>query len=239
MTFKLSRKGFFLRLLTCRTSALKSPLQFQHPIKPQRHESLYKPQLYSIGYDACLAVCNYIQKQVIFTFFKRRALFSLSLFFFLSAAARSQGLVVSVWWCNAVTVLLQSSRKASATAFRPALASNKDTYTAQHRCLSGFTERRRAEAKGGERKCQVLLMKYRTVPNVGAGSSPKQIWMQTVHVTVPICERTGTKHVPYIFTVHFFLCPHTSSATSSTECVHFLNHSWEQLALLRNSDPHQ
>lgn len=107
-----------------------------------------------------------------FYIFQKRGIF---LFFFLSAAACSRGLVVSVWWCNVVTVLLQSSRKASATAFRPTLASNKDTYTAQLRCLSGLTERRRAEAKGGERKCHVLVMKYRTVLNAGSGFSPKLI----------------------------------------------------------------
>lgn len=93
------------------------------------------------------------------------------------AAACSQGLVASVWWCNAVTVLLQSSRKASATAFRTTPASNKDTYTALqqcgHCCLSGLTERRRAEAKGGERKCHVLVMKYKA----SSGFSPKPIWL--------------------------------------------------------------
>lgn len=49
-----------------------------------------------------------------FYIFQNRGIF----LFFLSAAACSRGLVVSVWWCNAVTVLLQSSRKASATVFR-------------------------------------------------------------------------------------------------------------------------
>lgn len=61
-----------------------------------------------------------------FYIFQKRGYFSP---FLLSAAACSQRLVVSVWWCNGLTVLLQSSRKASATAFRSTAASDKDTYT--------------------------------------------------------------------------------------------------------------
>lgn len=141
----------------------------QRSIIPQKHESKW------------------------FYIFQKEGYFSLSFFFFFlsAAAACSQGLVASVWWCNAVTVLLQSSRKASATAFRTTPASNKDTYTARrwsgHHRLSGLTERRQAEAKGGERKCHVLVMKYRTV----AGLRPKPICL---HVSRGVCEESVSEY---------------------------------------------
>lgn len=109
--------------------------------------------------DACLAVHNYNQKHESkwLYIFQKRGIF-LFFFFLLSKAACSQGLVVSVWWCNAVTVLLQSSRKASATVFRPTLTSYKDTYTTQwqqrgHRCLSGPLRGDELEGWGEEMSC--------------------------------------------------------------------------------------
>lgn len=42
-----------------------------------------------------------------------------------------------------------------------------------------------------------------------------------------------------ICTIRRFLRSHTVSVLSSTKCVHFLSHSWEQLAVLRNSAPYQ
>lgn len=155
------------------------PCKFNTPSSIYRPETLKKSRLYDTGMVFwCVPHTEqlYSQAWVKVIFFSKDGYFSV---FFQSAAACSQGLVASVWWCNAVTVLLQSSRKASATAFRPTLASDKDTYTAQqrsgHRSLSGLTERRRAEAKGGERKCHVLVMKYRTVLKTGSGFSPKLI----------------------------------------------------------------
>lgn len=188
MTFKLSIIFFCFLCLICSASfnlphkCLKTPLaNSSTPIQASRHESL----ICTTRGKLCGCSTQLYPKsmsQTDFTFFKRRGIFLSPFFFLLSAAAAcSQGLVASVWWCNAVTVLLQSSRKASATAFRTTPASNKDTYTARrqsgHRRLSGLTERRRAEAKGGERKCHVLVMKYRTA----VGSGPKPIWLHVSH----------------------------------------------------------
>lgn len=132
------------------------------------------------------------------TSFKNGVFFS---FFFpplLSQAAYSQGLVVSVWWCNAVTVLLHSSRKASATVFRATLTSYKDTYTTRrqqcgHRYLSGPL--RGDQLKGGERKCHVLVMKYRTVLNASAGTDPKLTDLTACECRIPlgVCEERVSK----------------------------------------------
>lgn len=208
--------------------------------------------------DACLAVHNYNQKHESkwLYIFQKRGIF-LFFFFLLSQAACSQGLVVSVWWCNAVTVLLQSSRKASATVFRPTLTSYKDTYTTQrqqygHHCLSGPL--RGDELKGGERKCHVLVMKYRTVLDAGAGTDPKPTDLTACEPRIPlgVCEERASKCACegsyiwmcrlcalYIFTIHWLLCSRALSVFSSTKCVHFLSHSWDQLAVLRNSTPFQ
>lgn len=82
-------------------------------------------------------------------FFKRWVFFS----YFLSAAACSRGLVVSVWWCNTVTVLLQSSRKGSATAFKPTLPSDKDTYTAQQQSRHCWEQTSWSQGRGAEMSC--------------------------------------------------------------------------------------
>lgn len=166
-------------LSICHLSVLKSPLRIYYP---PSLETWNPKEVSSVQHRESLLMCVWrcvitpkSMSQSDFYIFLKTGIFSL---FLLSAAACSRGLVVSVWWCNTVTVLLQSSRKASATAFGPTLASNKDTYTDQHHSLSGLTERRRAEAKGGERKCHVLVMKYRTILKAGSGFSPKLIYMQ-------------------------------------------------------------
>ena len=79
---------------------------------------------------------------------------------------------VSAWWRNAEAVLLQWGRTASAaraTAFWP----NKDTYTAPH-CWEGTSW-----SQGRGWKCQVLVMKYRSVP----GPGPKQMAKSTCEGT--------------------------------------------------------
>lgn len=185
LTLKMRRK-----LVLCLTVAfnlphkwLKIPLANSTPHQALRHETLKKSHLYNTGESSLMHASQGViipkcmsQNDFYIFFFSKQGYFAP---FFLSAAACGGGLVVSIWWCNAVTVLLQSSRKASATAFRPTPASNKDTYTTQQRCghrsLSGLTERRQAEAKGGELKCHVLLMKYRTVLCAGSGVGPKLI----------------------------------------------------------------
>lgn len=154
----------------------------------------------------CVSRCIITSKRVIqsdfyfFFFFLREGYFS-SPFFFLSAAACSRGLAVSVWWCNAATVLLQPSRKKPVPQLLgPHWPQTKTPTQTLHRCLLGFTKRRWVEAKGGERKCQVLLMKYRSVP--GGGPDPRQIQMQNVHARAPIRECIGSRCILYAASSH-------------------------------------
>lgn len=134
-TFKLSRKFVVFNLFRpphkCLKKIKNSPFANLTPIQALRHETSQKPLLYSTGkvcWCMCCGVLLYLKTWLKVIFFFGWGWGGV-ISFFLSAAACSRRLVVSVWWCNGVTVLLQWSRKASATAFRPTLASDKDTHT--------------------------------------------------------------------------------------------------------------
>lgn len=123
--FKVEQKASFLCLTWPVSFKLplswKSPLANSAPHQASSHESLNQSQLCRTRHYACLGVLLHPKGwfKVIFTFFffffKERGTFPL--LFFLSAAACSRGLAVSVWWCNAATVLLQPSRKSQCHSF--------------------------------------------------------------------------------------------------------------------------
>lgn len=164
-----------------------------------------------------------------------------SLLFFFSAAACSQRLAVSVWWCNSVTVLLQWSRKSSAAEFgSPFLPpQTKGTQKTQQENTgggrSGLTERETSWSQGrGSGNAKSYSWKYRTL-NSCSGSGPKQIFAMWAGVRrwrgtgweggVDWADGEVTRFFAHII--------YLSSAQLNVSI------SWEQSEVVRNSAPHQ
>lgn len=103
--------------------------------------------------------------------------------FFFSAAACSQRLAVSVWWCNSVTVFSHWSRKSRAADFwvpvsplRQETPRKHSRNTLGNRVRLGLTERETSWSQGrGSGNAESYSWKYRTL-NSCSGSGPKQIF---------------------------------------------------------------
>lgn len=145
---------------TCHTGDWKfPPFANETTREASTHETPQESHLYNTGESLLMNVLQAVitpwkhESKVFLHIFQKPRVFLL--FPFLSAAAYSPGLVVSVWWCNRVSVLLQQSRKVSATVLSKTQTSLKTKAQPSNHVDAPqlYVEMRWSQGRGAEMSC--------------------------------------------------------------------------------------
>lgn len=162
MSLKLN--GEFVLLFTLLQPATQAtenfpPFANETTREASTHETPQESHLYNTGESLLMNVLQAVitpwkhESKVFLHIFQKPRVFLL--FPFLSAAAYSPGLVVSVWWCNRVSVLLQQSRKVSATVLSKTQTSLKTKAQPSNHVDAPrlYVEMRWSQGRGAEMSC--------------------------------------------------------------------------------------